>query len=187
MILLLVCRIIVGLLLLLFGVAKALQTQRAAVAQVNGYKILNVGTSRAAAALLPAVEICLGVLLIAGIAVGFAGALAAALFLGFAIVIGSAVRRGLSNDCGCAGALSTSRVRPALVYRNLGLAVLAVMTALLGPGSFALGPSLTAQTTAGIVGFLILALVAHGALRVRADRPVASHDNKEVAYVQHQP
>lgn len=170
-----------------FGVAKAFQSQRTAVAQVRGYKILGPGGSRSVAAVLPAAEIALGLLLVTGVAGQLAAAAATAVFLGFAITVASAVRRGLANDCGCSGALSTNRVRPALVYRNIALALLAAAPAVFGPGDLAGDQFITSSATAAVIVVLAAAVGIHAIFRIRSDRGETRPYNEEVEYAQHQP
>jgi uncharacterized membrane protein YphA (DoxX/SURF4 family) len=71
---------------------------------VKAYQILPNGVAELAGAVLPFVEIGLGLLLLVGVATRLAAVVSAALLAGFAAGIASAWTRGLQIDCGCFGA-----------------------------------------------------------------------------------
>lgn len=158
-------RVFVGMVLLLFGVAKALQAQSATVAHIDGYKLLSPRFAAITAATLPGVEIAMGALMITGVAAEWAAMCAASLFLVFALASVSALRRGLTNECGCGGALSASRVRPALVYRDLGLALVSGVSGILGPREV-----LPWHLTTAIISIMTLLVIVHALLRIHSAR-----------------
>lgn len=68
----------------------------------------------------------------------FAAIAAVALFIGFGTAVASALKRGLVNDCGCGGALHSTKVSWKLVARNAILAALTAIVAIFGPGQIAI-------------------------------------------------
>lgn len=87
---------------LVSGVLKAadpLQTQVA----VDAYDILPKAGVEVVAALLPWVEIALGLLLLVGLGTRAVGVLSALLMLAFIVGVAQAWARGLAIDCGCFG------------------------------------------------------------------------------------
>jgi uncharacterized membrane protein YphA (DoxX/SURF4 family) len=95
-------RLILGVVLLVAGAAKVADPQ-ASVAAVRAYELLPDGLGTVVGWGLPFVEIVLGVLLLAGIAVRPAALATAVLLALFVAAVGSAAARGLSIDCGCFG------------------------------------------------------------------------------------
>ncbi|MEA5453881.1 MauE/DoxX family redox-associated membrane protein [Sinomonas sp. JGH33] len=152
-------RVVPGLVLVLFGLAKAFEHQAAGVAAVRGYRLLGPRSSAIVSAALPGAEIALGVLLSLGIETRAAGVLSAALFVGFSAAMASALLRGVANECGCGGALRTGEVRWPLVARNGLLAASAASAALLGPGDLSLS-ALTADSPVEGAVVLVAALGA---------------------------
>ena len=76
---------------------------------------------------MPVLEFCLGVLLIAGVAVRIAAAVSGVLFLVFLIGLIQAAARGIKLSCGCfggGGAAATTHY-PLEILRDVGLLVLA--------------------------------------------------------------
>ena len=96
------CRLLGGAVLLWAGVSKALDQQTAILA-VDGYDVLPASLVRPMAVALPWIEIVIGVFLVAGLFVRFAGVATAALTLVFIGAMGQAKARGLPIDCGCFG------------------------------------------------------------------------------------
>lgn len=87
---------------LVSGALKALDPLQTAVA-VDAYDVLPPIGVEVVAALLPWVEIALGVLLLVGLGTRLVGLLSALLMLGFLAGVTQAWARGLSIDCGCFG------------------------------------------------------------------------------------
>ncbi|GAA1191512.1 DoxX family protein [Pseudonocardia alaniniphila] len=84
------------------GVTKLLDPGQTYLA-VKAYDVLPTGMIGPVADALPLVELCLGMLLLAGIGVRFAAASSAVLLLVFAAAVGQAWMRGLTIECGCFG------------------------------------------------------------------------------------
>jgi uncharacterized membrane protein YphA (DoxX/SURF4 family) len=70
---------------------------------VNAYRLMPFDVAEVVGAVLPFVELALGVLLLVGVATRLAAAASAALLAVFIAGIVSAWSRGLSIDCGCFG------------------------------------------------------------------------------------
>jgi uncharacterized membrane protein YphA (DoxX/SURF4 family) len=97
---------------------------------VNAYRLMPFEAAKIVGAVLPFVEITLGLLLLAGIAVRLSAGIATALLVIFIAGIGSAWARGLRIDCGCfsaGGDLGAGQV-PTYgreILRDLGFLLLA--------------------------------------------------------------
>lgn len=87
---------------LVSGLLKAMDPDQTYVA-VRAYDVLPDAGVEAVAALLPWVELALGVLLLAGVGTRLVAALSAVLLVGFVAGVSEAWARGLSIDCGCFG------------------------------------------------------------------------------------
>jgi uncharacterized membrane protein YphA (DoxX/SURF4 family) len=87
---------------LVSGALKAIDPLQTTVA-VDAYDVLPPLGVEIVAALLPWVEIALGVLLLVGLGTRLVGLLSALLMLGFLAGVTQAWARGLSIDCGCFG------------------------------------------------------------------------------------
>jgi uncharacterized membrane protein YphA (DoxX/SURF4 family) len=88
---------------LVSGGLKALDPDQTYVA-VRAYDVLPTGAVGAVAAVLPWIEIALGLLLLAGIGTRIVAVLSALLLMVFVAGVTQAWVRGLSIDCGCFGA-----------------------------------------------------------------------------------
>lgn len=98
----LVARVVLGGVWLWAGGAKVTDLA-ASVRAVRAYQLLPDGVATVVGAGLPWLEIVLGLLLVAGVAVRFGSLFAAALLVVFLIGIISAAARDLRIDCGCFG------------------------------------------------------------------------------------
>jgi uncharacterized membrane protein YphA (DoxX/SURF4 family) len=87
---------------LVSGLLKAVDPDQTYVA-VRAYDVLPDAGVEIVAALLPWVELALGLLLLAGIGTRLVAVLSAALLLVFVAGVAQAWARGLSIDCGCFG------------------------------------------------------------------------------------
>jgi uncharacterized membrane protein YphA (DoxX/SURF4 family) len=70
---------------------------------VNAYQLMPYDVAKVVGAALPFLEIALGLLLLAGLAVRFSAGVSAVLLVVFIAGIVSAWSRGLAIDCGCFG------------------------------------------------------------------------------------
>lgn len=98
----LLCRLILGGVLLAAGALKIGNLQKSAMA-VRAYEMLPVELANFLGYALPWIEIGMGLLLIVGASVKICGLLGALTMLAFIIAIAQAWARGLSIDCGCFG------------------------------------------------------------------------------------
>ena len=98
----LLCRLILGGVLLAAGALKIGNLQKSAMA-VRAYEMLPVDLANFLGYALPWIEIGMGLLLIVGASVKICGLLGALTMLAFIIAIAQAWARGLSIDCGCFG------------------------------------------------------------------------------------
>lgn len=87
---------------LVSGTLKAVDPDQTYVA-VRAYDVLPPSGVEIVAALLPWVELALGLLLLAGVGLRIVAALSAGLLLVFVAGVAQAWARGLSIDCGCFG------------------------------------------------------------------------------------
>jgi uncharacterized membrane protein YphA (DoxX/SURF4 family) len=95
-------RLVLGAVFAVAGLVKVADPQ-ASVAAVRAYELLPAGLTTLVGWGLPFLELVLGLLLLAGIAVRPAALAAAALLVVFLAAVASAAARGLSIDCGCFG------------------------------------------------------------------------------------
>ncbi len=98
----LIARLVLGGVLLAAGGLKIGNLQKSAMS-VRAYELLPVGLANFLGYVLPWIEIGMGLLLIAGVAVSIVGLLGALTMFAFVIAIAQAWARGLSIDCGCFG------------------------------------------------------------------------------------
>ena len=123
-----VVRWVLGGIFVAAGALKVIDPQTS-VQAVRAYQLVPVGMEQAVGWGLPFAEICLGLLLIAGIFTRTVAGVAVAVLVVFVAAVLSAAARGLSIDCGCFGgggvvaAGETSYA--AEVGRDLGFLVLA--------------------------------------------------------------
>jgi len=97
---------------------------------VNAYRLMDYDTAKVIGAVQPFLEIALGLLLLAGLAVRLSAAIAALLLVVFIAGIASAWTRGLQIDCGCfskGGDLTGGRTAEygLEILRDVGFLVLA--------------------------------------------------------------
>jgi uncharacterized membrane protein YphA (DoxX/SURF4 family) len=97
-----VARLGLAAVFLISGVLKAVDPDTTYVA-VRAYDLLPKAGVAVVAAVLPWLEIAVGLLLLAGVATRVVAAVAAALLLVFVAGVTQAWARGLSIDCGCFG------------------------------------------------------------------------------------
>jgi uncharacterized membrane protein YphA (DoxX/SURF4 family) len=127
----LVCRLILGGVLLTAGGLKAFKPSESAGA-VAAYKILPTNLAHITGYALPWLEIALGILLIIGLSARLAAVVGTVVMLVFVAAIISVWARGILIDCGCfggGGAVDPSKAAEAHhaylleILRDLGLAL----------------------------------------------------------------
>ncbi len=126
----LLARLVVGLVWVVAGWAKV-SDPAGSVRAVRAYDLLPETVVPAVGQGLPVLEICIGVLLVTGLAQRLSAVIAVVLFTAFVIGISSAWARGLQIECGCFGGGGVAGADAAAKYpweiaRDLGLLVLAL-------------------------------------------------------------
>jgi uncharacterized membrane protein YphA (DoxX/SURF4 family) len=119
------CRLLLGAVFVWAGAVKAADVP-AFAGQVAAYRLLPYAWNHVVAAGLPFVELLAGGLLLLNLRVRPAVLLLAGLTALFLVVIGSALLRGLTVDCGCFGA-DAGTTLPQAAGRDLLLLALAVV------------------------------------------------------------
>jgi hypothetical protein len=150
-------RVCVGLVFVLAAAQKA-QHWRIFSGVIANYRLLPRMLVIPAAALLPPLEMALGLLLLAGFARAWTGLAATLLLALFAAAMAVNLRRGRAHiDCGCGQSFLAQRLSWTLVGRN------AALVALLLPSLAPVGPStMPAALTgagAGLAFFLLYLLL----------------------------
>ncbi len=98
----LLARVVVAAVFLVSGGIKAVNARETLVA-VRAYQLLPDSLASTVAAVLPYLELAIGLLLLVGLATRLAAVLAVVLLVVFIAGVVSAAARGLSIDCGCFG------------------------------------------------------------------------------------
>jgi uncharacterized membrane protein YphA (DoxX/SURF4 family) len=135
-------RLVLGVVWIVAGATKV--TDLAASGRsVAAYRILPYEGARFLGAVLPFLEIALGILLVLGLATRLAAVVSAILLIAFIAGIASAWARGLRIDCGCFGnggdlAANESPAYLTETVRDIGLLVLAGFLALFPRSRFSL-------------------------------------------------
>jgi len=127
---------------LLFGVAAThkLTSWRLFEQQVADYRVLPRAWTTPAAVLVPAVEAVLALGWLAAGARPAVALLSALVLAGYGVAMAWNLSRGRDTiDCGCGGVDGSQVIRPALVVRNLVLAVLALAPACVPPAAREVG------------------------------------------------
>ncbi|HEY0813013.1 MAG TPA: MauE/DoxX family redox-associated membrane protein [Pseudonocardia sp.] len=97
-----VARVALAAVWLVSGTLKAIDLDQTVVA-VRAYDVLSRGAADVVAAVLPFLEIAIGLLLLLGIGVRLVAVASALLLLVFIAGVAQSWARGLSIDCGCFG------------------------------------------------------------------------------------
>jgi protein-disulfide isomerase/uncharacterized membrane protein YphA (DoxX/SURF4 family) len=121
-----VIRLVLGVVWLWSGWSK-LQDPRGFVQTVRAYDATPEWLSKAIGYGMPVLEVCLGLLLIVGVAVRIAAIVSAALFFVFLVGLVQAAARNIQLDCGCfgGGGVTTGSTHYILdILRDLGLLIL---------------------------------------------------------------
>jgi uncharacterized membrane protein YphA (DoxX/SURF4 family) len=125
----LLARLILGGVLFAAGALKIGSLQKSAMA-VRAYELLPVSLANFLGYTLPWIEIGVGLLLIAGVAVRISGLIGAFTMLAFIMAIAQAWARGLSIDCGCfggGGAIDPEDTKYlSEIIRDIGLLILGI-------------------------------------------------------------
>lgn len=135
-------RLILGGVFLVAGLAK-IGDPAASVRAVRAYQLLPDGLETVIGRGLPAFEVALAVVLLAGVAVRVSASIAAFLLTVFIIGIASAAARGLQIDCGCfgGGGPTENPHYTGEIVRDVAMLIGALGLAWLGRSRLALGPA----------------------------------------------
>lgn len=129
-----VARLVLGGVWLAAGLSKVGDPE-ASVRAVRAYQLVPDPLERTLGYALPLLEICLGVLLVIGLAQRLAAIASAVLLAGFVVGIATAWARGLQIECGCFGGGGAAAGEDATaaykwdIARDVGLLVLAGLLA----------------------------------------------------------
>lgn len=129
----LLARLLVGGVWLVAGWAKVTDPA-ASVRTVRAYQLLPELVVPAVGHGLPVLEMCIGLLLVVGLAQRLAAALSALLLVAFIVGISAAWARGLQIECGCfgdggPGGADAAGKYPWEIARDIGLLVLSLLLA----------------------------------------------------------
>jgi hypothetical protein len=135
----------------------------------------------AVALLVPITESAIAFGLLFSASARLAAVVAAMLLTGFAIAVGTALRRGMTPDCGCFGRLHSAAGWP-VVGRNLGLVAVAALVASKPATSIGLSAVAVVVVGAYIVGQAVLWFVLlrrYGDALRRLDALAGEHGNDD--------
>lgn len=125
----LAARLLLAVVFFVSGIVKAADPAQTKVA-VRAYQLLPDSLADMVAAVLPYLEIAVGVILLLGLATRLGAALSALMMVAFLFGVISAAARGLSIDCGCfggGGAVQTGATEYTLeILRDSGLLIASV-------------------------------------------------------------
>lgn len=124
--LVLVARLIVGGVFIFAAVPKIADPHAFAVA-ISNYHLVPELVARGTGAVLPLLELVIGVALITGVQARGAAVLSAGLLLVFAAALTRAIVLDINVDCGCFGGAARSQIDWTSVARNVGLTALAAL------------------------------------------------------------
>jgi len=158
----LLLRLVLGGLLVFAGATK-LPDRVAFRNAIAEYELLPQRIEAPIAALLPIVEITLGVFLLLGLGTAVAAGLAIPLFAGFAAAIGTNLVRGRHFDCHCFGSVQSEQIGAPAFLRAAALALAALVVALGASGFGALDGVLFGSnglpSTAEVIPIVFIAFV----------------------------
>ena len=113
-----VVRVILGLIFVLAGFAKALDA-RSFLLTVQQLDLFPAPSILPAAIVVIACEICFGLALLVGFQTRISAGLLAALLLSFVAVISFALVHGKAVDCGCFGSMASERLGVGVLLRDI--------------------------------------------------------------------
>ena len=115
-----VCRIAVGLVMLVAALAK-IGNPAALATQIVHYHVIPAGPENLVAVTLPWVELLTGLALVSGVRARSGAWLAVAMMVLFTLSVAQAMARGLDFECGCFGTADATRVGVKKLLENLAL------------------------------------------------------------------
>lgn len=125
----LAARLLLAAVYFISGIVKAADPAQTRVA-VKAYQLLPDSLAEMVAAVLPYLEIAVGLILLVGLATRIGAALSALMMVAFLIGVISAAARGLNIDCGCfggGGAVSAGATEYTVeILRDTGLLIVSL-------------------------------------------------------------
>jgi uncharacterized membrane protein YphA (DoxX/SURF4 family) len=125
-------RLVLGGLWLIAAVSK-LRNLRLFIHNVDEFDLLPGPAAKALGAVLPFLELSLGIALLTGVAVRLAAIGTVALLLLFAVAMILVLQQGRRIRCNCFGEFGNALVSWTAVYRNVALAIVALPVAFVTP------------------------------------------------------
>lgn len=138
-------RLLLGGVLLAAGALKVMDTN-ALAAMIAGYRLLPPAIVPPIAIALPPLELIFGFYLVVGLFTRVAGGVVCAMFVLYAVAVGSAVVRHIPATCGCFGPHDTAKADWPHVVLDIVLAVVALFIARAAPGALSLDRLLARAT-----------------------------------------
>lgn len=122
-------RMVIGLVLLVSGVEKAISPYQNFLYVIQAYQMLPSPLENAVAIILPWVELAIGLFMLLGLWVRLSVNLSLVIFALFIAVVGQALLRGLPIDqCGCFGQMVHVPPRVIILFDSVTLLLLYVLT-----------------------------------------------------------
>jgi uncharacterized membrane protein YphA (DoxX/SURF4 family) len=122
----LAARVVVGMVFLV-AAADKVGNPEAFARSIANYRLLPLELVNLPALILPWLELLIGLMLLVGVRIRAAAAVAAVLLVVFTAALVSALARGLDIHCGCFSQTAAERIGWGRVVEDAGLLVLAVL------------------------------------------------------------
>ncbi|GBD06985.1 hypothetical protein HRbin21_00795 [bacterium HR21] len=122
----LAARVVVGMVFLV-AAADKVGNPEAFARSIANYRLLPLELVNLPALILPWLELLIGLMLLVGVRIRAAAAVAAVLLVVFTAALVSALARGLDIHCGCFSQTAAERIGWGRVVEDVGLLVLAVL------------------------------------------------------------
>jgi len=140
-------RTIVGLVLVVAAIDKAADPSAFAVSIMN-YKLIPEGLALAVATVLPWIELVTGLCILFGVLRAGGAVVASGLFAIFAVLMISALARGLDISCGCFSQdPGVGTINGLRILENIGLLIASILIARSDNGSFSVEEYIARQAS----------------------------------------
>jgi len=121
-----ICRIAIGLILLVAGLAKV-GDLHAFAEQIHNFRLVPLAAENLIAFSLPWIEVVAGLALLVNVRARSGALVGAALMAAFTLFVLIALFRGLDVECGCFGTSDASRVGLKKILENLMMLAIALV------------------------------------------------------------